>query len=201
MRVMKSYCLTIGFLILFISKGCNIGVEKSEYPGVIRVNLQADPTDTSITILDKTYIPDTSSVMKVKVFEAKAYIDSCYTILLPTLDAFIDEGKSYNILEKDEGKYKKYKIYESYAPPGIYNRLQFGIVVKELEIGGYKIPIEVPEGESLIYNFDIEFAVYEYDTTEINIQIKPFKSLYRYRDSYMFNGNLEITSINVYRQK
>ncbi|MBO8131804.1 MAG: hypothetical protein H0Z29_09875 [Candidatus Marinimicrobia bacterium] len=198
---MKCYYLTIVILIMLISKGCNIEVEKSDYPGVLRLNLQADPTDTSITILDKTYIPDTSSVMKVKVFEAKAYIDSCYTILLPTLDAFIDEGRSYDILKKDEGKYKRYKIYESYAPPGIYNRLQFGIIIKELEIGGYKIPIEVPEGGSLIYNFDIEFAVYEDDTTEINIQIKPFESLYRYRDSYIFNGNLEITSINVYRQK
>lgn len=156
------------------------------------------PTDTTITILNNTFAPDTLSSMKVKIFEAKAYIDSYYAILMPTLDAFRDEGNQYNILKRENNKYVKYKIYESYVPPGVYNRLQLGIISDQLKIAGYKIPLELPDGESLLYDFDLEFVVNEYDTTEINIQIKPFESLERYKDTFLFNRKLNVISINIY---
>jgi len=179
---------------------CTTGINRSKDPGVIRVNLQSDPTDTTITILGKIYSVDSTSIFNIYIFEAKAYIDSNYSFLVPRLTDYYDDGRYYNILEMEETTYKKYKIYESFAPPDKYDRLQFGLTASTMKIGEYKIPVELPPDENVLLDFYDDFEIYENDTTEINIQIAPFRSVERYRDSYLFNREVNIVSVNYLRR-
>ena len=184
------------FLIyILILAACSTGIEKSKDPGVLRITLTSDPADTTITIVNKIYKPDSTSSMYLKIFEAKVYRDSNYSKLVPGLDEFRDDGNSYNILKRDNDIYQTYTIYESYVPPGDFEKIQFGISVKLLKINGFSIPLQLPEDEPLLYDIDCEFYVEENDTTEINLQLKPLKSLIRYRDSYLYQREIEVVNI------
>jgi len=190
------------FLLLFcvavLFTACLTGIDKSEEPGILRVTLQADPTDTTITILGRDYGVDTTSVFYLHVFEAKAYIESDYTFLVPSLELFHDEGRYYNILEMENNTYKKYTIYESFVPPARYTRFQFGLTSEMMKIGEYTIPVKIPEEENLLLDFDFEYEVSEHGTTEINLQIAPFASVRRYRDSYIFQRDVIVSSVKRY---
>jgi len=187
-------------LVIIHLWSCTTGINRSKDPGVIRVNLQSDPTDTTITILGKIYSVDSTSIFNIYIFEAKSYIDSNYSFLVPRLTDYYDDGRYYNILEMEETTYKKFKIYESFAPPDKYDRLQFGLTASTLKIGEYKIPVELPPDENVLLDFYDDFEIYENDTTEINIQIAPFRSVERYRDSYLFNREVNVVSVNYLRR-
>lgn len=185
-------------VLLLMSSACDVNIERSPDPGILEVVLQADPTDTSIVILGKTYTVDTSSVFNVHVFEAKAYIDSFYTFLVPDLDQFHDPGNTYNILSRKEGTYEKFTIYRSYVPPETFTHLEFGLTPGVMKIADFQIPVELPPDSSVLVQLNHRFTVKENQTTQILIQLEPFRSVVRYRDSYLFRRKLRIVNIRQY---
>ncbi len=182
----------IFFTLILILSACSTGVEKSKEPGVLRITLTADPSDTTITIVNKTYQPDSTSIMYLNIFEAKVYSDSNYAKLVPTLEDFRDDGNFYNIIKRENDNYQTYIIYESYVPPGEFDKIQFGLTASMLYIDGFGIPLQLPENESLLFDLDLDFFVEENDTTEIKLQIKPLESLVRYRDTYLYKREIKV---------
>ncbi|HGY56827.1 MAG TPA: hypothetical protein ENK44_14060 [Caldithrix abyssi] len=189
------------FLLLFVislALSCSTGVERSKDPGIVKVVIQSDPSDTTIVILGQTYTVDTSSVFNIQVAQGKVYIDSFYSDLLPELDDFIDNGHNYNVLEQENGTYKKIKLFETYAPVDNFTKLQFALNATVLKIGEFQIPVQLPEDESLLVDFEQSFSVKENMTTEILLQIEPLRSIVRYKDSYLFLRKITVKNITYY---
>ena len=44
----------------------------------------------------------------------------------------------------------------------------------------------------------VNFSIYEKGVTRINLLIKPFESMSRYQDSYVFDRIIEVESVNYY---
>ena len=54
----------------------------------------------------------------------------------------------------------------------------------------------IPPGESPFVEFPIDFKIEENSTTEIIIEIKPLKSVVRYRDIFHFVPDVEVKSVS-----
>jgi hypothetical protein len=191
---MLRYILLIITALFLVN--CSTGVERSQNPGIVKIVLQSDQTDTSIVILDKIYAVDSSSFFSLQISQGKVYIDSFFSELLPELDDFQDNGRIYNILEKEDGVYKSIKLFETFAPVDDYTKLQFAVNANFLKIGGFLTPIELPEDAELLMDFERNFSVREDKTTEITIKIEPLRSVIRYKDSFHFLRKLEILNIS-----
>gem|GEM_PF-1126554 len=141
---------------------------------------------------------DTMNIFDVSVFQGKVYHDSLYATLFTGLSEYKTKTRNYNLLEQVGGRYKQFVIFESYVPPGNYNMLEFGLTASELLLGVFNSPIRLPDGESPLLQLNRDFKVYEDGITEVNLQIRPLESIARYRDSFIFNRVIEITTINHY---
>jgi hypothetical protein len=94
------------------------------------------------------------------------------------------------IISTTNSRYRKYTVFESYVPPGTYDRLQFALTGREVLTYYPKIyqnPVELPPGENSVMSFVMSFQVNEDRVTQIEIEIYPFKSLQRHRDSFYFS--------------
>ncbi len=198
--------IVCGFLISIIS--CDTEMEPSPDPGVLRVTLQSDPQDTSIVkVTDTLYVSQNDS-LSLKIFQGKVYKDTVYAILYKDISSYKQEEITYNIIKRDSAGYNRFVIFESYIPPLDYDRIRFGITSDLLEIctldtadSTYDISttkVQPPEGADLFVDLYQDFYVSENDTTEINVQISPFKSISRYRDTYHFIPDICITNV-IYR--
>ncbi len=194
---MAKFITLIAFVLIFMLS-CNTGINRSEDPGIVKIVLQGNPADTSIVILEDTFTVDNTSVFAFHIFEGRVYIDSLYSDLTPSIDDYIDEGRYYNILEQENGIYKKFTIYETYAPPDTYTKIQFGLNVNSVRISNFITPVILPAGEDLLLDIEHNFTVRENKTTEILLQIDPLKSIVRYRDSYVFKRELSVVSVKNY---
>ena len=195
--------LTVFVACLSLLFHCSTGVESSPDPGILRVILHGDDSDTTIVIIDEIYKVDTSDVFMVHIFEGKAYQGNKYAELYPTLDTYHNPGKNYNILARDSlnQQYKRYKIFESYVPPGQYTKLQLGVTASELRIGEFDpIPVYLPPEDSLLVNLNFNFTVEENKITEIDLALKPFSSIQRYKDTYLFKRILLVQDVKILKQ-
>lgn len=175
---------------------CDTGVAPSPDPGVLRVTLQADPADNTIAVGKDVLTVAPGDRFDVTVFQGKVYRDSVFAVLLPTLDAYREQDAHYNVLaRRGEAQPARYTIFESYVPPGAYDRLQFGATATELRIGGFVIPMALPPNTPGLMDFEADFEVVENDTTEITLRIKPFQSVARFRDSYQFTRQIEVVDV------
>lgn len=186
--------IVIGFLIGIIS--CDTGIELSPDAGILRITLQSDPSDTSIVIVTNTFNVSQDDSLGIKIFQGKAYKDTVFSVLYTDIESYKQEEITYNIIRRDSTGYSRYIIFESFVPPFDYDRIQFGVTSNILKISNFDIiNVQSPENASLFIDLYQDFHVSENDTTEINIQIKPFKSITRYRDAYQFIPDVIITDV------
>lgn len=189
--------IVLGLLINTIS--CDSGIEPSPDPGVLRVRLQSSPSDTSIFVDPDTFSVSMVSNFEIKIFQGKVYKDSNFAVLYKGIRSYKQEDLIYNIVERENGKYVRFTIFESHVPPFDYDRIQFGITLEKIKIVGYgEISVQYPEDASPFIDLYQDFYVSENCTTEINVQISPFKSITRYRDSYQFIPDMRVTDV-IYR--
>lgn len=175
---------------------CNSGLDSSPDPGVLRLVLQSDASDTSIVIVADTYSVAVNDSFGVKIYQGKIYNDSCYVTLYTDLNSISEKEKTYNIIRWNGTSYKEYTIFESYVSPLKYDRIQFGMTPSALKIGDFDIiEVESRSEEDLIVTLPQEFYVNENDTTEIIVQIKPFHAITRYRDSYQFIPVVSVSDV------
>ncbi len=201
---MKAYVYLIFLLGLVAAfQQCSTGVEPSPDPGVLRVILHGDDSDTTIVIIDETYSVDTSDVFMVHVFEGKAYQGQKYANLFPELNQYHNPGNYYNILARDSANthYQRYKIFETYVPPGEYTKLQIGLTARELKIGQFDpIPVSLPPGDSLLVNLNFNFTVQSNRITVVDLSLKPFASVQRFKDTYLFHRIVNVQDIKIIKR-
>jgi hypothetical protein len=191
------YSLSIGF-ICFGLISCQTGVESSPDPGTLRVILQSNPADTSIIIINDTLTISKYDNFRTIVFQGKAYSDTNFAILYPTIHSYRQEDDTLNIIYRENNTYKPYKIFESYLPPGNYTSIAFGLTANLLHINLFDIPVELPPDSPKVVTLPVNFQISQSGVTEIDVQLSPFKSVTRYRDSYYFNRQLKITAVKYF---
>jgi len=184
--------------IAFFLLRCDTGVEVSPAPGILRVTLQSEPTDTAIVVIDDTLTVSAGDSFGVTISQGKVYSGDNFAVLFIDINSDKIEAL-YNVLAREIGEYKKYTIYESYVPPANYNMLQFVANAKSIKLKYFRVPVQLPEASNPLLDFKYDFQVLENKTTEINVQISPFKSVVRYRDSYYFTRDMRITGVQYYR--
>jgi hypothetical protein len=243
-------------LSLFISTGCDTGVEDSPDPGIVRVVLRANPSDTYIVERSDTFSVYTpyETTYNLNIFQGSVFSNGNVAVLYKTTRSYRQEDSVYNfvemnfnkskvkgyidsislgtmtysdiedpataefvrsIFELDSGKtqlsnlqadYKEYVIFESFIPPGNYDKLRFGVnaptdaVQNRIRIvtregKEFYIPLEIPPDEDKLMTMDVNFEVQAGRTTEIYVEMDIFKSITRYRDTYRLHRNLRITSV------
>ena len=189
------YCVVLGCALGIIIFGCDSGVGTSSEPGILSIVLQSEPSDTSVIIVVDTLSVAPTDSFGVTIFQGKAYDDSVYAILYTDLRSTQQEDIVYNIIKIENGEYKKFTIFESYVPPGEYNKIHFGLKSSILKFSGFdEITVETPDEFRYVDLFS-DFSVSENKVTEINVQISPFKSISRYKDTYHFNPEVDIISV------
>lgn len=176
--------------------GCETGVEETLDPGVIQVILQADPLDNSITIGGETYTASPADRFEITVFQGKLYQDSVYATLFADLDEFRELDRQYDLLTFEGDEPARQVIFETYVAPGVYDMLQFGLTASVVRIGALTIPAQLPPGEGTLVELERDIEVFENDTTVVELMIKPFESVQRFRDSFHFTRELQITGVS-----
>lgn len=190
-----AFFIGLGIILTLLNSGCDTGMEPSAKPGIIRINLQADPADTTIVIVPKTYTASQVDSFGITIFQGKAFNDSLFSILYKNTRATQQQDIDYNITALENGKYKKLTIFESHVPPGDYDRIQFGIRANYLLLLKFiEIKVETPEARRFL-TLAQNFKVFENRITEINLQISPLQSVQRYRDTYQFIPDLKVIDI------
>jgi len=187
--------ILFGLMIASFSSGCSTGVEPSPFPGTLKITLQSNPNDTLIVILKDTLVVGEEDYFGNVIFQGRVFSGDYYAFLFPEKANPTQEDKTYNILGRDENGYIQYTIFESYVPPGDYDRIEFGITGDLVKLGYFEIPVKMPTGESPKQDLEHAFRIEENTATEVTVQISPFQSVTRYRDSYLFRPVLEIKDI------
>ncbi|KAA3662022.1 MAG: hypothetical protein DWQ10_03375, partial [Calditrichaeota bacterium] len=155
-KFLKTYVI---ILFLLHPLACDTGVELSQDPGILRVVLQADSTESSITIANKTYSVEEGDRYGIKVFQGKVYQDSTFYVLYKNPSTYVQEDQILNIIEADGEAYKSLILFESRVPAGTYDKVQFGLTATEVQLGNLIIPILLPDGESPLIDLHESFVI------------------------------------------
>ena len=192
--ILRIFLLMLFALSLFIFN-CDTGVESSPNAGILRITLQSDPTDNSIVVTGDTLVASEEDIFEVTVFQGRAFQDSLFALLFNDVESSRQQDVIYNIIERENGEYKEFILFESFVPPGRYDKIQFGLTGNIVRIDNLQIPVRLPEGEELLIDIFIDFTVEEDKVTEITLQISPFKSLERFRDVYLFTRDIQVVDL------
>ena len=194
------YYLLLLFMIIVFSTCSDINnVGDPSVPGIVRVVLQSDPDDTEMEILGEIIPVSDNDSLGVNVFQGKAWsVNDNYAILFPSVHHYFQDQFTLNVLKRADDTYLPYVVFESFVPAGNYNSISMGLDGLHLEIGVYSIPLTLPAGDELIMTFEGDYTVEEYAVTEIVVQLKPFASMTRFRDTYVFERVAEISEINYF---
>jgi len=58
-------------------------------------------------------------------------------------------------------------------------------------------PIQLPPGTAPQLFFPAPFSIQEDRTTEIALEIEPFRSLSRYQDSFLFDRKIQVVAVRI----
>ena len=192
-------------LIIFLLQACNndldvIGVNSPD-PGVVRIYLTADETDNFIVIAgDTARVGESTDSLSLTIGQGRAYRDTDFAVLFKTIDqgsieSYRELSRYINIIENKDGNYKEHLIFESFLPPAMYDSLKISLETSLLQIGYFRIPIEMPLETISLVKIDQKFKINESRTTEIYLRMKPFSSLRRVGDSFHFIIDIEVAEI------
>lgn len=212
------------FVLLFATLGvlffsCTTGVEESPEPGIVRVMLKANEADSILVILGDTARCSRVDRYNVIVSRGRIYRGENYSdlYLTPSIDRIAAD--TVNLLQRQwldgrlvntttdpfeiprwQTQYVGYTVFEWHTPPGTYDKLQFALTGIEVFVAiprQFNNPLQLPEGVSSVMDFPASITVEKGKVTEVQMEIDPFKSIRRYRDSYIFDRVLKIKNIEM----
>jgi hypothetical protein len=176
---------------------CDPNIEDSPEPGILRVTLESDPTDTTIVIVTDTLTVSDGDVFFISIFQGRSYQDSTWGILYPSIESYQQQELFYNLINRENNEYLRFKIFESHLPPMAYDRIQFGIDSRYLKLRNFdEITVITPNNYYL--TLPVNFEIRENGVTEVNVMVAPFKYIERYKDTYLFQPEMEVVSVNYY---
>jgi len=203
MRNRKFFIIGLLSCVAGLLFSCSTGVEPSPEAALLRITLQAAPSDSTVRIATQTMRAAPGDSLQINIFQGRAFSDSEYAVLRQRRDELFPQDHQYNILKRDSAnQLKRYTIFEYYVPPGEYDSLRFGISADFMLLtygyayGGIGVPMESPVGMNLLETIPVRYSMNEGELTEINLYLKPFASVERYRDLFLFTPQLELVSTN-----
>jgi len=210
--------VAVWVLVLHVGfEGCSTGVEPSPGPGILRVTLQASADDTTIIIRSDTSRFSRWDEFNLTVSQGKVYRGANYALLYADPTTARITGVNVNIIKREwlsgapilptdfteintkNSRYVKYIVFESYVPPGKYDSLSFSLTASEILIfipTVYTNPVQLPAGTTPQMQIPVNIEVAAGRTTQVNLEIYPFSSLYRFRDSYLFSRKMKVVSVD-----
>lgn len=162
---------------------------------MLRVLLTADPTDREIVIVRDPVAVQPGDDFTVTLFQGKAFSDSTYFILFKDLNSYRQEDLSFNVLRPADDGFERHTVFETYLPPGRYDSLQFGMTPGDLKIDVYQIPVRMNPAARVLQTFETPFDVRENGVTEVEVMLKPLTSVQRFRNSFLFEPNIEVAEV------
>ncbi len=213
---MSRAVLVACFLAVAALHGCTTAVDPSPHAGIVRVTLTSDATDNYLVILSDTtqfsrYDSFVAATLNGRIYRGINYAPIYRTPGIERIDADTVNllarewlnGVPINIRDSVDitpanSRYRTYVIFELYVPPGSYDSLAFTLIAGEVAtyIPKYYVnPIQLPPGAAPQMSFPLSFTVQEDKTTEIEIEISPFKSLKRYQDLFLFNRTMRVAGV------
>lgn len=192
-NAMGSFVFIIILMLLFGS--CDTGIEDSPDPGILRITLESDQSDTVIVIVTDTLTVSDDDIFLMSIFQGRVFQDSTYGVLYPALSSTRQEEIFYNLIWRESGQYQRFTIFETYVPPGFYNQIEYGIDSRFLKLKNFDL-IEVITPDNYFLKLPTSFEVKSNGITEVNVSVKPFQYIIRYRDIYLFQPEMEIVGIN-----
>ena len=218
-KVNWSY-LRLVLLGVCLLSGCRTGVEPSPDPGIIRVTMKSAEIDTLLIILGDTIKFSRVDHFDVIFSQGRLYQGNHYADLFTDLSIDRNNSNTINILQRawldgrlitttdsvfdveaSKSKYVSSKVVEWYVPPGTYDKLQFnfkGIEIFVARPRQFRTPLQLAEGVSPIMNFDHTITINAGRVTEVKLEILPFESIRRYKDSYIFDRKVSVANIKNY---
>lgn len=202
-------------LILYVNS-CRTGVEPSPSPGIVRVTLRSSETDTTIVIQSDTSRFSRWDEFYLYISQAKVYRGQNYVPLYADRSIARLSGDTVNIIKREwlngapikptdfteintkNSRFINYVVFESYAPPGDYDSLALSLTAYEILVFVPKVyvnPVQLPPGTHPQMQFPTKITVHEGGVTQVNLEILPYSSLTRYRDSYLFARKVRIVNI------
>ena len=189
------YLVTL--LTIFNFLGCNTGIESSPDPGILRVTLHSDPADTVIIIVNDNITVGEDDEFIISIYQGRSFADSTYGILYPEIESYRQEERYYNLIERENNQYVQFNMFESHLPPMSYDQIEFGIDSEYLKLQNFD-QINVITPPSYFINLPLDFEIQKNRTTEVNVQVSPFKYITRYRDTYIFQPEMEVIAVTMH---
>ena len=195
--VVGSIVLLFTLIMILIFIRCDTGIEASPEPGILRVTLQSDPADTVIIIVNDTITVGEDDEFIISIYQGRALADSTYGILYPEIESYRQEERYYNLIRRENNQYIQFNMFESHLPPSAYDQVEFGIDSEYLKLQNFD-RIDVITPPSYFIKLPVNFEIRDNRITEVNVQVSPFKYITRYKDSYIFQPEMEVISVNYY---
>lgn len=194
-------------ILLLLIAACDTGVDPSPQPGVFRLLLQADPSDSVVVIGPNRYVignDSTEALMRVSIGQALVFRDTTYAALYRRLNSFQIEDPVVDVLEPgDDGAPENHLLFESYLPPAMYDSLQLAMRVNLFRVtttgrfsySTFENQVTLAPGASPVLTFREPIRIRTGDTTVVQLRIQPLKSLTRHQDVYYFTPRVEIETM------
>ena len=215
---MSTRCGVLAAIILltWVLDGCKTSVEPSPSPGILRVTLKSTESDTNIVLLNDTshfsrwdnfgMVVSQGRLSKGDSYAAIYSNSSSARITSDTINALGREwlnGQAITYLDTatitpQNSRFQKYTVFESYVPPGTYDRLTFALTASEMEIfipKHYLNPVGLPPGVAPSMDFTGTFTVRENGVTQVDVEVLPYKSLRRYQDQFYFERQVTVVRV------
>lgn len=186
---------------IFILPGCEENMSltgiNSENPGIVRIYMTSDETDDHIIIAgDTVWVGEgVNDSLSLLIGQARAFRDSSQAVLFNTLEDYQEFNFVYNIIKLENNHYKSYKLFESYLPAATFDSLLISIDGDWLQIGYYQFTLALPPDETPLLTFRQRFNINPGRVTEIYMELKPFQSMVRVKDTYVFLRDISINQI------
>jgi hypothetical protein len=202
--------------LLSVLAGCKTGVEPSPSPGILKVTIKANEQDTTIVIRSDTSRFSRWDEFNLYISQGRLHRGDNYAFLYADPGIERIGADTVNILARQwlngvpvkpsdiseihakNSRYIQYTIFNSYVPPGSYDSLTFNLTAYEILVfvpKVYQNPIQLPPGARAQMAFPANITVEAGGVTQIDLEISPFGSLSRYRDTYLFDRKVKIVGI------
>lgn len=174
-----------------------VGVD-SPGPGIVEVLIKPDDADSIIVIAGDTVRPGNagSDSLALSGSQGRAFRGGDYAVLYRSLQDYLEITETYNPIRKTGNAYQTLLLFQSFLPPANYDSLTFMLSASYLQIGFYQIPLAPMQVTSDIVTVTQGFHIVEGKTTVITLKLKPFASLTRVGDSYMYSWVFDSVQIN-----
>ncbi len=220
---MSTRCGILAAIIMltWVLGGCKTSVEPSPSPGILRVTLKSAESDTNIVLLNDTSHFSRWDNFGMVVSQGRLSQGDTYASIYNNASSARKTSDTVNALGREwltgtpityldtatitpqNSRYRKYTIFESYVPPGTYDKLTFALTASEMEIfipKHYLNPVGLPPGDAPSMDLAGTFTIQENGVTEVDVEVLPYKSLRRYQDQFYFERKVSVVRIQMLQQ-